>query len=217
MLVIFTVQKYSYLVDKYQYLCVLMHDIEPYFKWKGYYDSSVDKKSPFYGVEYSEFTFTNKVYNYFIHPQWDQFGSATLYAKVLFADYEDGYAIIELIGEWNDCLNNDVMFLKRDLADALIDQGIYKFILACDNVLNFHGSDNLYYEEWWDDVKDEGGWITILNTLDHVIDEMEHSKLQYYCNIGDQFCDINWRKKNPIDALNMVEHIMSSNIKQIQY
>jgi hypothetical protein len=217
MLVIFQSKKYSYLLDKYQYLCSLMHDIEPYFKWKNYYDSSEDKKSPFYGVEYNEFTFTNKVYNYFIHPQWDSFGSSTLYAKALFVDYEDSYAVIELIGEWNDCLNNDIMFLKRDFADMLIDQGVYKFILACDNVLNFHGSDNLYYEEWWDDIKDEGGWITILNTLDHVLDEMEKSKLQYYCNIGDQFSDVNWRKKNPVDALDMVEHIMSSKTKQIQY
>lgn len=194
-----------------------MHDIEPYFKWRTYYDSSVDKKSPFYSREYSEFTFSNKVYNYYIHPQWDHFGSSTLYAKSLFVDYDDGYAIIELIGEWNDCLNNDVMFLKRDFADMLIDQGIYRFIICCDNVLNFHGSDDSYYEEWWDDVKDDGGWICLLNTLDHVLDEMEKSKIQYYCNIGERYSDVNWRKKNPIDALNEVERIRSSEIKQIQY
>ncbi len=26
--------------------------------------------------------------------------------KVLFADYEHGYSIIEFIGEWNDALHN---------------------------------------------------------------------------------------------------------------
>jgi len=194
-----------------------MHDIEPYFKWKAYYDSATDKQSPFYAREYSEFTFSNKVYNYFIHPQWDYIGSPTLYAKSLFVDYDDGYAIIELIGEWNDCLNNDVMFLKRHFADSLIKNGIYKYIIACDNVLNFHGSDGDYYEEWWDDIKDDGGWICLLNTLDHVLDEMEKTRLQYYCNIGDRFCDINWRKKNPHNVLQEVSQIMNSNIKQIQY
>lgn len=194
-----------------------MHDIEPYFKWKAYYDSATDEKSPFYAREYSEFTFTNKVYNYFIHPQWDYIGSPTLYAKSLFVDYDDGYAIIELIGEWNDCLNNDVMFLKRHFADSLIKNGICKYIIACDNVLNFHSSDDSYYEEWWDDIKDDGGWICMLNTLDHVLDEMEKTRLQYYCNIGDRFCDINWRKKNPHNVLHEVTQIMNSNIKQIQY
>jgi len=194
-----------------------MHDIEPYFKWKAYYDSATDEQSPFYAREYSEFTFSNKVYNYFIHPQWDYMGSPTLYAKALFVDYDDGYAIIELIGEWNDCLNNDVMFLKRHFADSLIKNGIYKYIIACDNVLNFHGSDVDYYEEWWDDIKDDGGWICLLNTLDHVLDEMEKTRLQYYCNIGDRFCDINWRKKNPHNVLQEVSQIMNSNVKQIQY
>ncbi|MEJ7675142.1 MAG: hypothetical protein WKF59_21170 [Chitinophagaceae bacterium] len=41
----------------------------------------------FYGREYSEFDFSQTVYNYYIHPQWDEFGSSTLYIKVLMADY----------------------------------------------------------------------------------------------------------------------------------
>ena len=39
-----------------------------------------------------------------IHPQWDDIGSETLYAKILCAHYPNQYAIIELIGEWNDCI-----------------------------------------------------------------------------------------------------------------
>ena len=54
----------------------------------------------FYGRQYDEFKFTNKIYNYFIHPQWDDFGSATLYAKILYVEYDEGYAVIELMGEW---------------------------------------------------------------------------------------------------------------------
>jgi len=194
-----------------------MHDIEPFYKWRTYYNSSEDEKSPFYGRVYSEFTYTNKVYNYFIHPQWDSFGSATLYGKSVFVDYDESYAIIELIGEWNDCLNNDVMFLKRHFADALIKQGISRFIIACDNVLNFHSSDNSYFEEWWDDIKDEGGWICLLNTLDHVLDEMEKVKLQFYCNIGERFNEFNWRLKNPKAVFEQISKVINSETKQLQY
>ena len=52
-----------------------MHDIEPYYKWRDHYTSESDDRSPFYGRVYNEFQYTQKVYNYFIHPQWDDFGS----------------------------------------------------------------------------------------------------------------------------------------------
>ena len=126
-----------------------MQDIEPFYNWSGYYSAAQDERSPFYGTEYSEFEYTNTVYNYYIHPQWDQFGSNTLYLKILFAEYERGFAIIELIGEWNDALYNDIMFLKRDVIESMLGEGINKFILIGENVLNFHGSDDCYYEEWF--------------------------------------------------------------------
>ena len=87
-----------------------MQDIEPFFNWRELYIASEDERSPFYEREYSEFVYTNTIYNFYIHPQWDEFGSNTLYMKVLFADYEQHFAVIEFIGEWNDCLHNDIMF-----------------------------------------------------------------------------------------------------------
>jgi hypothetical protein len=194
-----------------------MHDIEPYFKWREYYVSSEDKQSPFYGREYSEFTFSNKIYNYYIHPQWDSIGSPTLYLKPLFVEYEEGYAMIELIGEWNDCINNDIMYLKRHFIDHLIDSGIYKFLLFCDNVLNFHGSDDSYYEELWDDIKEEDGWLCLINTHDHVLKEMEYHKIQYYAHLGENLNDIQWRKKDPKDVLLEINMILNSSIKQLNY
>lgn len=174
-----------------------MHDIEPHYNWRDRYIASEDKRSPFYGRIYDEFRFTKKIYNYFIHPQWDEFGSPTLYLKIIFVDYDEGFAIIELIGEWNDCLTNDVMFLKRDIADHLMDSGVYKFILICENVLNFHGSDDCYYEEWYEDVKDKGGWVCLVNTLDHVFQEMEETRLHFYLHLGTEFNNINWRPQRP--------------------
>jgi len=63
-----------------------MHNIEPYENWDYLYSSERDEHSPFYGREYSEFEFVNTIYNYYIHPLWDDFGSRTLYLKILMAD-----------------------------------------------------------------------------------------------------------------------------------
>jgi len=115
-----------------------MHFVEPFYNWRGYYIADEDPSSPFFGREYSEFAFSNTIYNFYIHPQWDEFGSPTLFLKVLYADYDERYAIIELIGEWNDASENDIMLLKRDVIDVLIESGINAFILIGENVLNFH-------------------------------------------------------------------------------
>ena len=94
-----------------------MHALEPYYAWRNHYVASQDPQSPFYDRVYNEFAYHLKVYNHFIHPQWDEFGSQTLYTKVLYADYDEGYAILEFIGEWNDCLFNDIMLLKREVIE----------------------------------------------------------------------------------------------------
>ena len=187
-----------------------MHDIEPYYKWRDHYIASEDKQSPFFGRIYDEFRFTNKVYNYFIHPQWDEFGSSTLYMKVLFVDYDDRFAIIELIGEWNDCIDNDVMYLKRKVVDFMIDQEIDKFILICENVLNFHGSDNSYYEEWYDDISETMGWVCFINTLDHVSDEMGETELQHYVHFGPHFNNLNWRPRKPKGLYEIVQSLLQT-------
>lgn len=172
-----------------------MHEIEPYFNWRHDYISSEDERSPFYGTEYNEFEFDKQVYNYLLHPQWDDFGSQTLYLKILYADYEKSFAVIELIGEWNDAIYNDIMLLKREVIDLLIGEGITKFILIGENILNFHGSDDSYYEEWFQDIED--GWIAGLHFRDHVIDELKDQNIDYYINLGGQLNEIPWRTLKP--------------------
>ena len=124
-----------------------MQDLEPFYLWRELYIAAEDELSPLHGSIYSELEYSNTIYNYYIHPQWDIFGSATLYLKILYADYERQFAIIEFIGEWNDALYNDIMYLKREIIEPMIREGIIKFILIGENVLNFHGSDDCYYEE----------------------------------------------------------------------
>ena len=194
-----------------------MHDIEPFYRWRDYYIASEDEASPFHGREYSEFQYSQKIYNYFIHPQWDSIGSSTLYLKILFVDYNDGFAVLELIGEWNDCLHNDIAILKRNLIDHLLGQGINKFILACENVLNFHGGDEDYYEEWYEDVVEEQGWVALLNLQDHVLQEMQEARLQHYLYISPFLNDVNWRILKPKMLLNLIQTSLDQMPRQLTY
>ncbi len=172
-----------------------MHELEPYFNWRHLYTAEEDPRSPFYGREYSEFECTNTIYNYYLHPQWDEFGSQTLYLKLLFCDYEEKYAIIELIGEWNDLLYNDIMILKRDFMELLMSEGIQYFILIGENVLNFHGDDDSYYEEWFEELDE--GWIAMLDFRPHVQAEMKRARVDWYCVWGGELDDLPWRTFSP--------------------
>ena len=172
-----------------------MHTLEPFYNWRHLYIASEDERSPFYERNYNEFEFTNQIYNYLIHPQWDHFGSDTLYCKILFVNYDEHFCVIEMLGEWNDCLYNDIMFFKRNVIEPLEEEGINKFILIGENVLVFHSSDDAYYEEWFDDIED--GWIVFINFREHVIQDFKEIRLDYYIVMGAPFSEINWRRYSP--------------------
>lgn len=184
-----------------------MHDLEPFYRWRDLYIASEDERSPFYEREYSEFEFTHQIYDHLIHPQWDDFGSNTLYLKVLYADYLEGFAIIELIGEWNDAINNDIMFLKRDIIEQMVENGLQKFILIGENVLNFHCSDDSYYEDWYNDLDE--GWICFINFRPHVLEEVRAGNLDYYINFGGELDDFPWRRFAPIQVYQKIEALLA--------
>lgn len=173
-----------------------MQHIEPFYQWLNIYQASEDPRSPFYDRQYSECDYQHTIYNYVIHPQWDDMGSETLYLKILFVDYSEHYAIIELLGEWNDTLNNDIMLLKREIIDVLIQEGILKFILVGEHVFNFHFSDDSYYEEWFEDISSEG-WICLVNFQSHVLNEFKRYSLDQYMICGGHLDSFNWRRFSP--------------------
>lgn len=182
-----------------------MHTLEPHFLWRNSYTSEEDVHSPFYGRDYSEFEYSTAIYDHLIHPQWDEFGSPSLFLKVLFADYDQGFAIIELLGEWNDCLHNDIMFLKRDVAESFMESGISKFILIGENVLNFHYSDDCYYEEWFEDLSENEGWIAMVNFNDYVMREFAAVNADQYIVTGGSLSHVNWRTLTPEQFFLVVE------------
>lgn len=172
-----------------------MHDIEPYYNWLKFYDPGKDQQSPFYGKEYNFDRYSDTIYGYYIDPAWDFIGSETLYIKVLFADYQAGYAIIEFLGEWNDAINNDIMHLKRNVIDIMVAGGITKYILIGENIMNFHGSDDSYYEEWFDDVED--GWIAAVSFPQFIQDEFKRYNVDNYINMGGTLQIDRWRTLTP--------------------
>lgn len=172
-----------------------MHTLTPFERWNQYYNSSYDDQSPFAGKEYNYDQYSETIYGYYIDPAWDFIGSETLYIKLLFAEYDLGFAVIEMIGEWNDAINNDIMHLKRNILEHLMYQGINKYVLIGENVMNFHGSDDSYYEEWFEEV--EEGWIAAVNFPEHVRLEMQNYNIDYYINMGGSLELEKWRILTP--------------------
>jgi len=187
-----------------------MHDIEPFYNWRHIYTSEEDERSPFLGRSYSEFEFTQSVYNYLIHPQWDDFGSRTLYLKVLLADYEEKYAIIEMIGEWNDAIENDIMELKREVLEKFMYEGIYKFILIGENVLNYHSDGKDYYEELFEEVTDENGWVVCLNMPEQTQYDFKKAHLNRYIELMEL---LNWRTYKPFHLFKKIDNELMARLK----
>lgn len=183
-----------------------MHDIEPYYNWLKFYDPSADEQSPFYGKQYNYDLYSETIYGYYIDPAWDFMGSDTLYIKVLYADYNSGFSVIEFLGEWNDAINNDIMHLKRNVIDSMILNGINQFILIGENILNFHGSDDCYYEEWFDDVGD--GWIAAVAFPEFVLDEFKRYHIDSYVNMGGTLQLDRWRTLTPPALCEIVRRLI---------
>ncbi|GAB4450420.1 MAG: hypothetical protein OHK0036_09050 [Bacteroidia bacterium] len=187
-----------------------MHNIEPFYHWRNLYKAEFDECSPFYGRTYSEFEYTHQLYNFLIHPQWDSIDSDTLYIKILYTDYNKHFVIIEMLGEWNDAISNDIMYLKRNVIDELLYQGIRYFILIGENILNFHSSDDCYYEEWIDDLEGDG-WIVLLNFRDYVLTEMQQAGLNKYLIWSEPLNNAMWRKSKPNVLFDVIQEYLKKN------
>ena len=187
-----------------------MHEIEPYYNWLKYYDSSQDERSPFFGKDYNYERYQDTIYGFFVDPGWDSFESETLYLKILYADYDNGYAVIEFLGEWNDTLNNDIMYLKRNVIELMLAEGITRFILIGENILNFHGSDDSYYEEWFDEI--DNGWIAAVCFPEFVQQEFQKYHLDRYISMGELLHLNNWRTHRPEFFCEIVSRLVTKRL-----
>ena len=130
--------------------------------------------------------------------------------KILFADYEQHYAIIELLGEWNDAIENDIMTLRRDVTDILFKKGISKFILIAENVLNFHSSDDSYYEEWREQLEEDAGWVVIVDMPVQSQYDFKRTRLTNYIGLLDF---PQWRTLKPELVFQQIDNLVMKRLE----
>ena len=75
-----------------------------------------------------------------------------------------------------------------------------------ENIFNFHGSDDLYYEEWFEEVED--GWIAAVNFPDFIQREFERYKLDVYINMGGTLQIPQWRTLAPTRFFELVKALI---------
>jgi hypothetical protein len=126
------------------------------------------------------------------------------------ADYTEQYAIIEMIGEWNDAIENDIMELKREVMEKFMGEGIFKFVLIGENVLNFHSGDKDYYEEWFEEVTDENGWIVMVGMPESSQHDFIKAKLNRYIELYDL---PNWRIYKPFHLFKKIDNELTARLK----
>jgi hypothetical protein len=99
------------------------------------------------------------------------------------------------------------MTLKSNVLNPLIEEGILRFVLIFENVLNFHYSDDCYYEEWFEDI--EEGWIAAVNIHPHVAKELQRIQIDSYVAMGGELDELEWRTFKPHHLVQKVEQIVS--------
>ncbi|MEM6260878.1 MAG: hypothetical protein AAGI38_00110 [Bacteroidota bacterium] len=172
-----------------------LHDIEPFFGWLNLYSHEIDPNSPFYQVEHNQFYYDRSMNRIPVHPLWDFIGSESLLVKILYANYDQHYAIVELFGEWNDLFENDYKLLAENCLTYFIDAGINRFIFICENVFHGYFESDDYYEALQDELED--GWICMIRPRHGLWEEMEAYNLTSYFFHSPLIDDLNWRKLKP--------------------
>jgi MFS superfamily sulfate permease-like transporter len=95
--------------------------------------------------------------------------------------------------------------MRRDVTDDMYKQGITKFIIIAENVLNFHSSDADYYEEWREQLQDDGGWVTILNMPEQSQYDFKRARLTNYIELMDF---PQWRTLKPDIVFQQIDNLM---------
>jgi MFS superfamily sulfate permease-like transporter len=95
------------------------------------------------------------------------------------------------------------MVFRREIIDPLFAEGITRFIIIAENVLNFHSSERDYYEEWFENVTDENGWIVCLNMPEATQHDFRKMKLNYYVELREMH---DWRRYQPEALFKLIDN-----------
>ena len=81
-------------------------------------------------------------------------------------------------------------------------EGIHKFILISENVLNFHSDGKDYYEELHEELSEENGWVVCLNMPEQTQYDFKQAKLNYYIELLELG---NWRTYKPFHLYRKID------------
>lgn len=179
-----------------------LHDFEPFFGWLAMYNHEMDERSPFHEVEHNQFYYDRSVNQIPAHPLWDDFGSESLLIKIQFVDYQEGYAIIEFFGEWNDIYDNDFKLLCENVLSFLLDFEVNKFIFIVENVFHAYMGADDYYQALEEELGD--GWISLLKTRREVKEDMQEYGIDQYFYFNPNLDQLAWRKLKPFQIYSLV-------------
>ncbi len=184
-----------------------LHHIEPFYGWLAWYSHDQDERSPFHEVEHNQFYYDRSINQIPAHPLWDDFGSESLLCKILFADYEKGFAIIELFGEWNDLFDNDFKLFAENCLTYLVDHGIDRFVLICENVFHIYLDQTDYYDAMLDELG-ESGWMCLLRTRQQVKEDLDEYGVSAFFYQSERLDQIPWRRLKPAQLFALIESRM---------
>ncbi|RMG67819.1 MAG: hypothetical protein D6722_12605 [Bacteroidetes bacterium] len=179
-----------------------LRDIEPFYGWLHFYSHDRDPYSPFHEVEHNLFQYDRSINAIPAHPLWDDIASESLLVKILYVHYGQGYAIIELFGEWNDLYDNDFKLLSENCLTYLVDRGVDKFILICENVFHAYLDADDYYQAMWEEL--DHGWICALRLREEVREEMTQYGIDAYFYWNDTLDELRWRQVRPQELYALV-------------
>ncbi len=114
-----------------------------------------------------------------------------------------------MIGEWNDAIENDIMELKREVLEKFMDEGIHKFILIGENVLNFHSDGKDYYEELHEVVSEHNGWVVCLNMPEQTQYDFRRAQLNRFVELKELD---NWRTYKPFHLFKKIDGELSARL-----
>jgi hypothetical protein len=183
----------------------MFQEIEPFHGWLHIYNQANDRRNPFREVEHNAFHYDRFIYTYPAHPLWESIESESLLIKVLYANYRRGFAVIELLGEWNDLFQNDFKLLCENCLYPLLHAGITNFVLICDNVFNIYIQNDEYYADLYDMLED--GWICLLNPRPNIVDELHKWRVDGFFRLLYDANAIRWRKMKPWDLFYRADNL----------
>jgi hypothetical protein len=190
-------------------------EVEPFYGWLHLYAAHRDPHSPFYNeAAIDPDKDMRYIYTFEAHPLWDHIHSESLLVKMLYADYNRGFCILQLLGEWNDLFENDFKLLYEQVLAPMLYQGVSRFIFLCENVFNVYLDQDDYYELLQEALEDTGGWLCLLRARQHVLNEFAAYGIDQYLYWNPEFDELRWRKMKPWQLYELIERSLQQFLPQ---